>query len=190
MVTQTESYVKQEVEEMEVNPTQQAHDEFDCDHEETEIRYIVASNGVKHYKLQCLVCGQKVGEAIPYREIENIEDVLPYDEQLYSYYKGQIMERANEIAQERHAQWQARRTPWDRDYQRYLESDAWKDKRQRVLQRDNYTCKACEKRPATQAHHLTYKHVFNEPLFDLVSVCDVCHDQLTEMDGRGGGHDT
>jgi hypothetical protein len=31
-------------------------------------------------------------------------------------------------------------------------------------------------------HHLTYAHVFNEFLFELMAVCDECHDRLHRED--------
>jgi 5-methylcytosine-specific restriction endonuclease McrA len=39
----------------------------------------------------------------------------------------------------------------------------------------------CQSR-ATQVHHLTYRHLGNEPLFELMAICRDCHEQLTEMD--------
>jgi hypothetical protein len=70
---------------------------------------------------------------------------------------------------------------WDK-YSEYLRSDSWKNRRLLVLERDNYMCQACLSNIADEVHHLTYKHVFNEPLFDLISVCKPCHDGITKMD--------
>lgn len=67
-------------------------------------------------------------------------------------------------------------------YSLYLQSDAWKHRRRLVLERDNNTCQACLSATAEEVHYLTYKHVFNEPLFDLVAVCKPCHDGITKMD--------
>jgi 5-methylcytosine-specific restriction endonuclease McrA len=53
----------------------------------------------------------------------------------------------------------------------------WRAKSQAVLRRENYVCQGCGGR-ATQAHHLTYEHAFNEFLFELVAVCEECHAQL------------
>ncbi|MCK1357156.1 MULTISPECIES: hypothetical protein [unclassified Bradyrhizobium] len=33
-------------------------------------------------------------------------------------------------------------------------------------------------RKATQVHHLTYKHIFREFVFELIAVCDECHSRL------------
>ena len=67
-------------------------------------------------------------------------------------------------------------------YRPYLKSKEWKDKRLLVLKRDNYVCQSCLKSKATEVHHLTYKHVFNEPLFELVSICNPCHVFITKLD--------
>jgi len=67
---------------------------------------------------------------------------------------------------------------WDR-YNEYLASPAWREKRAAVLRRDKHTCQACLKVHATEVHHKTYEHVFDEPLFDLVAICKSCHDRIT-----------
>ena len=74
---------------------------------------------------------------------------------------------------------------WFKEHSDYLRSYDWKNRRDRVLQRDGYMCQACLNNPATQVHHLTYKHWGNEPLFELVAVCKPCHDKLTDMDRNG-----
>lgn len=71
---------------------------------------------------------------------------------------------------------------WWADYNAYLRSPEWKAKRRKVLERDNWTCQACMERPATQVHHTSYAHRFNEPLFELQAVCDECHRLITEID--------
>lgn len=67
-------------------------------------------------------------------------------------------------------------------YPEYLRSDDWKIKRKLVLKRDKNICQSCLAAKASEVHHVTYKHIFNEPLFDLVSVCTPCHISITLMD--------
>lgn len=67
-------------------------------------------------------------------------------------------------------------------YTDYLNSVEWKEKRQKVLIRDQNICQACLVKRATEVHHLTYKHIYKEPLFDLISVCNDCHKEITIMD--------
>lgn len=68
------------------------------------------------------------------------------------------------------------------EYVEYLRSAQWREKRLKVLDRDNNTCQSCLKAKAQEVHHITYKHLKNEPLFELVSVCKPCHDEITRMD--------
>jgi hypothetical protein len=68
---------------------------------------------------------------------------------------------------------------WQARYNIYLNSTRWKVKRKKILRRDNYLCQSCLKEKATQVHHLTYARAGNEPLFDLTSVCQSCHEIIT-----------
>ena len=67
---------------------------------------------------------------------------------------------------------------WWAGHEEYLKSEKWRMKRHRVLERDDHWCQACNAEPAAHAHHLTYTRHKNEPLFDLISVCLVCHEEL------------
>lgn len=68
------------------------------------------------------------------------------------------------------------------DYDRYLKTPQWRNKRQVVLHRARYKCRHCKKRRATQAHHLTYVRVGKERLSDLQAVCYPCHKHLLHRD--------
>ena len=61
------------------------------------------------------------------------------------------------------------------DYQRYIQSGAWKAKRRLVLKRSGNMCETCKKRIATQVHHVTYENFGDEPLDDLLALCFLCH---------------
>jgi hypothetical protein len=71
----------------------------------------------------------------------------------------------------------AQRDAWWEWYEDYLQTPKWRRKSKAVIKRDRI-CKACETRPAVQAHHLTYERAGDEPLFDLVGVCRECHRKL------------
>ena len=145
--------------------------EFECTHPRTEIRYVLQSNGVKMYKRQCLHCGQGTTSAIAHTNVPDRSSVPPFDNDLRDSFWQQRNTRRRELLDDG---WQARREK----YYEYLESPQWKEKRRAVLQRDNYVCQACLHRRASQAHHLTYEHIYNEPLFELVAVCSTCHEKL------------
>jgi 5-methylcytosine-specific restriction endonuclease McrA len=67
-------------------------------------------------------------------------------------------------------------------YKDYLKSDKWKFIRRKVLTRANYTCEGCFDARATEVHHLHYKHVYNEFLWELVAICSDCHRRYHEKE--------
>lgn len=70
-------------------------------------------------------------------------------------------------------------------YAAYLESTAWQERRQKVLQRERYVCQGCRSERACEAHHLTYAHVFDELLWELVAVCPDCHRRAHGRNNEG-----
>jgi hypothetical protein len=60
-------------------------------------------------------------------------------------------------------------------YARYIRSDEWKRKRAAILRACKGRCESCQKRKATQVHHLTYKRLGRELHSDLVALCHKCH---------------
>lgn len=72
-------------------------------------------------------------------------------------------------------------------YQKYLKSKAFKELRDRVLERDNYRCRVCgrtleeisdNKKISLQAHHCSYENLGKcngEEEADLIILCSVCH---------------
>lgn len=183
-IPDTRIYVKQEDVEKVKSPWEQAKEYYECSHEQTEICYKTYKNGSIHYFNQCLVCGEAIGTAIPHDQVNDKEIVKPWDDRLLTAYRFAVDEMANQLRAERFESWRLRDTGWDRQYNAYLQTDQWRDKRQRVLERDNYLCQACLKRKAQQVHHLTYSFPLGkEPLFVLVSVCNLCHEAIHELQG-------
>jgi 5-methylcytosine-specific restriction endonuclease McrA len=63
-------------------------------------------------------------------------------------------------------------------YGEYLSSPEWKEKRRKVFARASGVCEGCGESEPTQVHHISYEHVGAEFLFELVAVCDACHERL------------
>jgi len=159
---------------------QQVQAEFSCECETTVIAFKTKSNGVRVFVRQCLTCG-KCSPEIKHATLSGTDKslALPFNSELQEDWNRRRSDRFASL----HAAVRDRESAeWWRKYNAYLESEKWASKRTRVLERDGHTCQACRKRPATQVHHLTYAHVFNEPLFDLTSVCEFCHEAITLMD--------
>lgn len=143
------------------------------------------SNGVIQIVVQCRRCGRQVDHVRKHETAlrEQAERNPPFD--------PEISERL--LAQER-AESETRRereqTAWWGRYSAYMASDTWWSKRCERLELDAYQCQArlanCT-RHAEQVHHLTYVHLGNEPLFELISVCTACHDAITAMDRQRRG---
>jgi 5-methylcytosine-specific restriction endonuclease McrA len=114
---------------------------------------------IEHGKTTCMVCAKAV-RTTEEREVSRLK------------WEAEAQARAAERERE-NAEWWAQ-------YTRYLQTPGWAAKRAAVLERDRGRCQACWASGATQIHHLTYEHVFNELLFELVAVCKHCHDRITE----------
>ena len=136
------------------------------------------SNGNPMVKKQCLKCGEQDSKQYKFSDFGGLEKVKllpkfnPY--LLENFYKNQQEVRKQEFAESK--------KEWFVGYNKYLNSEKWKSKRALVLERDKNICQACLKNKANEVHHLTYRHVMNEPLFDLVSICKPCHEKLTELE--------
>jgi 5-methylcytosine-specific restriction endonuclease McrA len=139
-------------------------DEY-CNHPRIEIRKKTYANGSHHYVYQCTRCCDRVGSnAIPHDQIANKAAILPFD---ISGRERLIKHNAEMRAQRREARREA--------YHRYLESEKWAEARKKVLRRAGHICEGCLERPATQVHHVSYKHLGAEMCFELRAVCTECH---------------
>jgi 5-methylcytosine-specific restriction endonuclease McrA len=80
---------------------------------------------------------------------------------------------------------EATEAEWSRKYNAYLRySPEWQARRSKVLKRERGICQSCGEARATEVHHTpaAYRHVFHEPLFELVALCRKCHEEITAMD--------
>ena len=162
---------------------------YTCEHPDAEIRKFVIRNGVQYCR-QCLTCGAKTSGAISKSkvpedvEIENI-DLAKNWEQLRETERSNIIQKQLELQL-------ARQTEFWAKYEAYRQSEKWKNIRKKVLLRSSGICEGCLDKKATQVHHLSYKHIENEFMFELVAICDDCHDRY-HAHGRyseeGGGPD-
>ena len=157
---------------------EQLRKDYECKHLNYVLTKTVCSNRTIQYRWQCDRCG-KLSVAIPYKELtEAAMELAPKcDDTLRTkYYKG-----LTSIGLEQRDDFNAAWWQW---YNQYLESRVWKERRAKVIYRAKGVCEACGEARPTEIHHLAYKNVGREPLFDLVAVCHECHEQLTTW-GRG-----
>ena len=62
-------------------------------------------------------------------------------------------------------------------YHWYLDTPAWHKKRGERFRFDKGRCQHCGA-PATEVHHVSYGNVYDETLFDLISLCRRCHQKI------------
>lgn len=137
------------------------------------------SDGRYSYHIQCLDCGSPVGsmmgKVIAYQgnqgkipEDFNEELLLEKKQTIQNLYETEKKEMKEREEAEK------------QNYYKYLATEKWYAKRQKVLSRANGICEGCAEKKATIVHHLTYEHIFHELLFELVALCRECHKQAHE----------
>lgn len=149
------------------------------------------TGGQKRYGLRCDVC-QRLNGGKPIaltsltlaERTEADKAVINLAEERDNAARVDDYKRAK-WREDKEAENEAERERWWEAYDTYLFSPEWRTRRAAVLKRDNYECQACCIARATEVHHTTYRHLFHEPLFELVSVCRPCHEAITEIDRRG-----
>ncbi len=162
-----------------MSPWGQAAQEFKCDPHPSDrvvITVYIASNGTRHYRSQCLECGEMVaalkkGVGKGLYLASQLMHAIPFDDTIRTKRYELIRVRAEELECQKKDQWFVQ-------YDAYLRSPEWDKKRKAVLERDKYLCQGCLSKRAVQAHHLTYAHVGNEFLFELIAVCIDCHRRI------------
>jgi 5-methylcytosine-specific restriction endonuclease McrA len=146
-----------------------------CRHPTTDLRRRILAGGQVAYYQQCLTCGVFPGNAV--RKPDDADRISATDTALEDRYDAERKAARQEIEQ-RHARIQKReRANWWRWYNQYLESPAWKARRRAVMERAQGLCEGCRTQPAVHVHHQTYVHVGNELLWELVAVCNQCHER-------------
>jgi len=138
---------------------------FECNHEHTALRERTIRGGSKQYVNQCVRCGEPIGNPVKNPGIP----LAKFDDEL----RESFAKRRLEAYKNAH---NSKSTAWFELYEEYLNSPEWAAKRAAVLRRSHGDCEGCREQLATQVHHISYAHVTQELLFELVAVCDACHD--------------
>lgn len=141
----------------------------ECQHERQQLRRRVVGSGAVQYVQQCQNCGKATSQPIAHARVKG--SPAAFDENLELIY-SKLREAAYKAKRE------AEKAEFDSEYGAYLRSPEWANKRRLVMKRCGGICEGCMENPATQVHHLTYDHVGNELLFELVGICRECHEKV------------
>lgn len=144
-----------------------------CEHASAEVRRKIASNGSEFFGQQCTRCGSLVGSWLPKSKVLASGKVSDWDESLQDcFYRGG---RSSQHSREESERALLADHAWY--HREYLHSVEWQIKRQKVLERDRYTCQGCGSTVALQVHHRDYSNVGDELLFQLITLCNGCHER-------------
>jgi 5-methylcytosine-specific restriction endonuclease McrA len=159
-----------------------------CRHTHGTVWKTQTAAGVAAWRWRCLTCRRYYGSPVTKAQAATITPAPPIGPSL-----GQMRAdeetamresiRMNEEARSESIQNEEReRVEYSQRYYRYLETPAWRVKRDRVMRRAGGICEACGVARANEVHHLTYARVFEEPLYDLVAICSPCHRRVHEIE--------
>lgn len=158
-----------------------------CEHKNIRLSLQTINDGHTIVRNQCNNCDAFIGKQISKSKVD-INNLPNGTIKFLNYEKKQniITHKSSTFHRKYLAKtkeyFENRKNQWYKEYKEYLKSPEWKVKREKVLKRDNYICQGCLEKEATQVHHLSYKHIKNEPLFELVSICKECHDIVSKTD--------
>jgi uncharacterized protein YlaI len=62
----------------------------------------------------------------------------------------------------------------------YYATPHWISARALRLEKDSHRCVLCWNVDSLRCHHVSYANLFNEPIVDLLTLCDGCHDRVHE----------
>jgi hypothetical protein len=150
----------------------------ECDHPRTVLGWHTTRSQTRQLRRQCVDCGELVGGALPgsqaLRSTGRVD--LAMRERCRDQRDARLRAIYEKHARLQRAELDARR----QQHSEYLDSPEWRAKRRKVLERAGGLCEGCRVNRPTQVHHLTYKHWGDELLFELVALCDECHDRCHE----------
>ena len=151
---------------------------FDCDHKNYERRKMKLSNASWQVKNQCLDCGITSQAKKRQPGDDNLKEI---DAEFKSSEQNKRQEAFN-----RHMEGmiEAERQKMQFEYGQYLQTEEWRQIRNKILERDGRLCRGCLVKIATCVHHLTYDNVGDELCFQLVSLCDDCHNKAHNKDDK------
>jgi hypothetical protein len=169
-------------------------EEFHCEHETTRHTKRTVAGGAIQYVDQCTRCGKATTQAIARKSAIAANGGIepdPFDDDLHNQWNEARGAAYGEVQTEIHAYLEGEKNflelqsqQWHKKYREYQKSPEWAALKDKVLMRAQGICEGCREAKATVLHHLTYDHVFNELLFELVALCGDCHHRAHTRSNR------
>ena len=143
---------------------------MNCQHKNKEVRKMEMKNNKCHVAYQCLDCGDRIGDWLPQKGI-NIEGLPSWNPDIRQQYHEDQQEKTRQ-------DFETKQLKRHKEYEKYIHSPEWKERRDRVMKRCGYLCECCLLRKAAHVHHTTYANIRNEMLWELRGVCIKCHEWI------------
>lgn len=151
-----------------------------CDHTEKEVRHDRTEKVGTRFRLQCVRCGRGFG-LVGKSKVNSFLGMKDFDYDLQNRWEDSLKRYYQDFDRQQKITREVQDQEWQEWYGRYLKSEKWRTIRARVFERDSNLCQGCRVAPAVAVHHLTYIHVGDEFIWELVSVCQRCHDRWHEL---------
>lgn len=147
----------------------------DCPHQ--DVGFVKVGTTVR---CQCNDCREFIGGFYKKSkfDFDKLPNMKPQRHELKAEIRKRYERKFEQKKQEQALKKEQEQAEYKARYYAYLQSAEWAKKRAYVLERDKFLCQICLSARATQAHHLSYNMVFNEPAFHLTSVCKECHERI------------
>jgi 5-methylcytosine-specific restriction endonuclease McrA len=152
-----------------------------CRHSEFQVVRVHWSDGRPAYRQQCVTCGLPDGSWIGKDKLGDLATISEGDADQHTKHEDARRSEWNVVAL-RH--YQQQNSTGKLAYDQYLKSPEWRAKSKKVIQRAGGICEGCLERKATQAHHVSYRHIFDEFLWELRAICEPCHERAHVDDGK------
>ena len=179
------------IHEKHTSESKKLHEKYNCNHVITNIKKREIKGGAFQYVMQCSTCGKNIGQAIAKKEAFHLNNGLeppPFDNDLFTSCSDKQEAEFKAHRDHFHDEYEKLAKIFgvsdkhDRErffdiYERHLKTEKWKKIREKVFKRANNICEGCMDREPVVAHHLTYSNVGDELLFQLVALCQECHDK-------------
>jgi len=155
-----------------------------CQHQSQFTGKTANSIGADVYKRYCRACGIATTQHLGHRTIANttvtLVDNAAREKRVdaYATARREALDAITRAAADR-AQPERRS-----DYVEYLASADWQKLRNAVIVRCGNLCEGCRGSGVDDVHHLTYRHIGREFLFELVGLCRACHTRWHEDAGE------
>ena len=154
----------------------------ECQHPDTLIMRVPIAGGSIQVRNCCTTCGERIGNSLPQKDVAWVQNLPQFlDDTSTTYKERRFAQRHAFLLQLARMQY-AERGKFTEFYRSYFQSPEWNAKRELVFKRCGNVCEGCGLSPATEAHHLTYRHFGNELLFELLGLCHACHERIHAED--------